>query len=294
MEFSEHRKRLREDGFTRFEGFLAGEELERLQAVAQAVIDGLPADHRERYKSNGTLENFADHAEFADIAANPRAFDVLAGLGASDPRWLAGYLISKPPGGPPLFWHQDWWGWEEPVSYTDEAVQLFFMYYLVDTGPENGCLRVIPGSHRNWHPLHDLTAAHNEDLARVKDPDSPAFQSHPDEYAVRVKAGDLLVGDARLLHSAYANTSQAERPLLTLWYVPNFSQLSDPVRARYRSIYAREGLDIDDADADYTTVDDWPDAQFDKVREIVPTYSGETAPLPWNRSPRRDRLVTAR
>ena len=29
------------------------------------------------------------------------------------------------------------------------------MYYLVDTTPENGCLRVLAGSHLKRHPVHD-------------------------------------------------------------------------------------------------------------------------------------------
>lgn len=277
------------DGYTTFPNFLSPQALKELQDNSSHVLQNLNDEHRERFKSNGSLCNFADHPEFADIIANENSISLLKELGA-DPKWIAGYLISKPPGGPPLFWHQDWWGWEENISYEDQPTQLFFMFYLVDTDVSNGCLRVIPGSHRTWHDLHDLPAAHGEDLATVENPDDPAFLSHPDEVAIKVKAGDLLVGDARLLHSAYANKSGAERPLLTLWYVPNFNKLPEAVQARYRSIYNREELDVDAGAEAPVTVDDWPDAQKSRVASVCPTYDGNEPPLKWNRSPSKSRM----
>ena len=42
---------------------------------------------------------------------------------------------------------------DEPRAYSDLPPQLFAMFYLTDTSPRNGCLRVIPGSHRKRHRL---------------------------------------------------------------------------------------------------------------------------------------------
>jgi ectoine hydroxylase-related dioxygenase (phytanoyl-CoA dioxygenase family) len=36
---------------------------------------------------------------------------------------------------------------------------------------------------------------------------------------VEVKAGDLVLGDARLLHAAHANNSDRRRTLITMWWV---------------------------------------------------------------------------
>lgn len=46
-----------------------------------------------------------------------------------------------------------------------------------------------------------------------------------------VCAGDLVVGDARLLHAAHGNNSTQRRSLITLWYQPNFARLPARVRA---------------------------------------------------------------
>ena len=59
-----------------------------------------------------------------------------------------GYSLSKPGGGPALYWHRDWHHWScKAESEQPRGTQLFLMVYLVDTTPDNGCLRVIPRSH---------------------------------------------------------------------------------------------------------------------------------------------------
>src|SRR3546814_18174075 len=91
------------------------------------------------------------------------------------------------------------------------------MIYLTDTTRENGCLRVIPGSHRHDHPLHHLEAAHSAELQGFLNPANPAFAAHPDAVAVPVTAGDAPVGDTRLSHSASGNATRHEGPRLSLW-----------------------------------------------------------------------------
>ncbi len=139
------------DGFVRFDGLFSKAEIDDWRRVAQATLDHLETEHRDRFRSNGSLCNLAELPMFAPLIADPRITDAIAKLGGEDIRWTSGYLISKPPGGDPLFWHQDWWGWGDAVSYEEFPAQLFVMIYLTDTRIENGCLRVIPGSHRHDH-----------------------------------------------------------------------------------------------------------------------------------------------
>ena len=227
----------------------------------------------------------ADYPAFGELVAYPRTLEIFAGLGFGDPRFSSGYIISKPPGGPPLFWHQDWWGWDDPLSYTDAVAQVFLFYYLTDTTRENGCLRVVPGSHRRRHQLHDAPAAHDDALARVTDPGDPIYQSVAEEVAVPVRAGDVVIGDARLLHGAYANSGDSERTLLTLWYHPNFSALSAPIQARIYSVFKREGNDTDPAGPGKLTPDNWPAAEHERIADLLPIYDGDAAPQDWNRTP---------
>src|SRR6266545_1450145 len=73
----------------------------------------------------------------------PKTLETLAALGFTDPRLHSFYVTTKPPKAGPLAWHSDlFYPYEQP-----EPAELFLIYYLQDTAPENGCLRVVPGSH---------------------------------------------------------------------------------------------------------------------------------------------------
>lgn len=285
---------LLEDGFVRFEGLFAKDEIDSWRRVAQDALDELDAAHRDRFRSNGSLCNLAELPAFAPLIGDSRITAAIASLGGDDIRWTSGYLISKPAGGDPLFWHQDWWGWGEPISYDAFPPQLFVMIYLTDTRVENGCLRVIPGSHRHDHELHNLPAAHTREIATGIDASSPTYASHPDELAATVRQGDVLIGDARLLHSAYANRTDEERPLLTLWYIPNWAAMSGSVQATLRAIYDRQVVDIDEGAGDLPTPDSWPAEARDKIKHLLPHYEGRDKPAAWNRLPDRARLLPAK
>ncbi len=195
----EKRKALIEEGFCVFESILNEEMLSRVTCASNRLLDAQDKEHFEKQKSTGSLICVYDDPFFADLVGWQPALDALNSLGYVAPKFSTGFVISKPPHSPPLFWHQDWWGWEHPHSYTPNPQQIFLMYYLVDTTPKNGCLRLIPGSHLHRHPLHDISEAHTEEIRLAEDVTSPAYLDHPDEMDVCVKAGDVVMGDSRLL-----------------------------------------------------------------------------------------------
>ena len=238
---------LEDKGFIQARGRLDPGLMDSLLLRAHATLFRESAASRDAVKSNGSLIHLADNPEYADIIGSPVLLDLLRECGATDPRFTGGFLISKPGHGPPLFWHQDWWGWDDPTAYAARAQQLFAMIYLTDTRIENGCLRVIPGSHRRDHPLHHLATAHSEDMQGYKDPANPAFADHADQMAVPVTAGDVLIGDARLIHGAFANRTDEERPLLTLWFMPHWSGMplpAGPIRNGPAAWSPRSGLNL--------------------------------------------------
>jgi hypothetical protein len=284
---------LREDGVTVVPGILDRAMLERARARAAALLAALPGEHRAERRATGSLVHIAADPFFAELIAWRPALDALDRLGLPGARFSSGYLISKPPGGPPLFWHQDWWGWDEPASYRAEPLQVFLMYYLADTDAASGCLRVVPGSHRRRHALHAiLPDAHEGELSRAADLRHPAFQAAAGEAAVPVRAGDLVVGDARLLHAAHANNGTAERPLITLWYHPRFAGQPPAIRARVARVLRREGVDTDpDGAATTPFPESWPAAARERIAPLLATDDGTAAPQPWNRAPDPARLA---
>ncbi|MEZ4865690.1 MAG: phytanoyl-CoA dioxygenase family protein [Caldilineaceae bacterium] len=270
--WQEKRTQLIDDGYCICEQVLAPEMLERVRTHSRQLLDAQPAEHFAAQKSTGSMISVYDDPFFAELVAYGPALDALASLGYPKPRWSSGFIISKPPHSPALFWHQDWWGWNDPISYTAAPQQLFLMYYLVDTTVINGCLRVLKGTHRKRHPMHDLLPeAHTDAIRRATDPTHPVYQALPDDIAVQVRAGDLVIGDARLLHGAYPNQSDQWRTVITLWYHPAFDSAPEAIRAHLSHKQSR--------------VATWPEAAQKLVRPLVPTYNGEQEPLVWNRDP---------
>ena len=270
--FHDMREQLLRDGYCVLEQILSPEMLERVRVASDDLIAAQPAEHFDRIKSTGSMISVYDDPFFDELVAYQPALDALDSLGFPDSRWTSGFVISKPGHSPPLFWHQDWWAWNDPVSYTDLPLQLFLMYYLVDTSIENGCLRVIAGSHRKRHRIHDTVhTTHNEELRRATDPSNPAYQPMPEDKAVPVRAGDLVIGDARLLHGSFPNQTEERRTVITLWYHPNFDISPPPIQASLSR--------------DQTHVSSWPPQARKLVQKLVPTYEGDAEPLEWKRVP---------
>ena len=280
------RRQLVDDGYCHVPRVLDPAFLAWVQATAADTLDTVGAEHRAQWKSQGSLVALADHPRFAALIAYPGLQTMFARLGLDDTRFTSGYIISKPPGGPALFWHQDWWGWRHPISRTDRVAQIALFLYLTDTRRENGCLRVIPGSHRRHHPLHDVIDAHNPALAAVENPHDPAYASRPDEVDVPVSAGDVVIADARLVHGAHPNRSGRERTNITLWWHPSYAGLPPGIRARLWTIVQREEVDTDVADDEALRPHRWPEPWRSQVLPVMIEDPGPIEPEAWVRTPR--------
>ncbi len=271
MDYKAKREQLDRDGFCLLESLIGEDMLERLRAVTDGVIARQEAAHFARNRAQGSLIRVTEDPFMARLIANPPILEALAGLGFSDPKYGSGFIISKPPQSPPLFWHQDARFWNDPISYTPRTIQCFLMIYLVDTTPHNGCLRLIPGSHLKRHRLHDaLPDAHEDDLSKADDIAHLAFQRAEGEVDVPVKAGDVVMGSARLLHAAHGNRSDQRRTNITLWYYPEFAKLPEPIQA-------------------YLADTNWPPEWYAENRDLLaplrPVYEGDAAPITLNRKP---------
>ena len=259
------------DGYCVVENVLEEDMLTRLCSVTDELLDAETEEERAAHRSSGSMISVYQHSLFAELVVYPRALQTLEALGFLQPKWSSGYVISKPPQSPPLFWHQDWWGWNDPCSYTALPQQLFLMYYLVDTTPYNGCLRVIKGSHLKRHPLHDiLPSAHGAELQRVENVDHPAFQHFPGEIDISVDAGDLVIGDSRLLHASHGNQSDERRTVITLWYHPFFALLPASMQAHIGRLRQKFG---------------WTDSDWERIAELAPVCESDVEPIKWNRNP---------
>lgn len=222
-------------GYTIIPGVMPQPLLEELRAWSDGVFDKVNVDPKYRYQGSdigvfteekwGTMDREASEQYFPDpivkkIIEEPNQAAVCAQLQLEDLRSSGNIIIlSKPGFGPPLYWHQDFMQWNSPRAATPWPTRIFLSYYMTDTTPENGCLRVIPRTHRKRIELHDtLPDAHEAEIQAITDLSHPAFADHPDAIDVPMKAGDLIIADARVMHGAYANQTDQRRTLLLAWH----------------------------------------------------------------------------
>ena len=265
------RLQLIESGYCRVSKVAPPGLIENIRRAADAIAEAQPEEEARRRRLQGSIISVHEHEEMVPIIALPEAIETLRDLGFTDPRFSSGYIISKQPEtAPALFWHQDGILWDQPISYASTPHQLFLMFYLIDTNRDNGCLRVIPGSHRKRHRLHGLPPAHTDEIQNA-DSGHPALQPDPDEVDVPVRAGDLVIGDARLLHSAHPNRSRKRRTVITLWFCPQFAEMPENIRAFY--------------DRKPQKPPSWSDENWDKLKSISVSYSGSAEPARGSRIP---------
>ena len=77
------------------------------RACVERAVATQDAERLARTRSPGTLIDSDGYPELADLVGNPAALDELHRMGFTDIKFWKVVIISKPPGGPRLYWHQD-------------------------------------------------------------------------------------------------------------------------------------------------------------------------------------------
>lgn len=230
------------DGYLLIPQLIDIENLELLTLGATEVLECLKQSDRQSVISLGSIGKVETNHRLLEFALSSNFIQRLSSYIQSTLLFHVGVVFSKPPSSPPTFWHQDFIGWSEPVAYVQEHSHLQILVYLTDTNITNGALRLIPGSHVNRHLLHDRWLSLLRDfgadaraatsiLRSYEDSHSWAYDSCEDQISLPVKAGDVVVIDTRILHSAFGNSSNKERPLITLGYFSDFQSYSSNFRA---------------------------------------------------------------
>ena len=141
--------------------------------------------------------------------AHPRTTEALIGMIGPNVKCMQSMLFIKAAGKPGQAWHQD----EDYIPTRDRSLTGAWIA-LDDATVENGCLWVIPGSHKRgvlW------PQAQQEDSRFDCSRESTGFPySDEDAVAVEVEAGDVVCFNGYLLHRSLPNraTSGYRRALV--------------------------------------------------------------------------------
>lgn len=210
----QHRKAYDEQGylhlraaFSADEVAVLAEELARICRFAYGPVHGVDAPRPDETDDDLLRKTVAIHfphklsPAIRGFVRHPVLVGVLSALLGPNVKCVQSMFFVRPSGGPGQAWHQD----EHYIPSRDRSVTSTWI--AVDRATaENGCLRVIPGSHRRgilWpHGPHD-------------DPRfDPVGEAHHHPYteadAVTLEAdpGDVIVFNGYLLHRSGRNEAR--------------------------------------------------------------------------------------
>jgi ectoine hydroxylase-related dioxygenase (phytanoyl-CoA dioxygenase family) len=224
--FSELTAAYREDGFTTVRGFFSDADLEPINAYLRAN-----ADVQWTHKNDDPLREAHYHYRpIYDLCTSPELLDLVEPLLGPDLVLLYSHIMCKGPGGLRVAWHQDgpYWHRIEP------KIAVTAWIALDDATPENGCMRVIPGSHRGHRDLGQRLVD-EPDLIQARPYEVPpeAVDERRAEH-VAMKRGDLSLHDSYLVHGSEPNRTGGRRAALTARFVPSATRIRDqPDRRQY-------------------------------------------------------------
>jgi len=189
---------------------------EEIKAYRDA-FDALEAREGKEKCQIGLQARHFDEEFIWQLASDKRVVDVIQTLMGEDVMLLSTHFFCKyadPESKTFVAWHQDitYWGLEPPIAHTAWIA-------IDDADVENGCMRFIPGSHKNGIATHDKSQREGNLLS--------INQEIPDEFVndekaidVILKAGQMSVHDGQLFHASNPNRSNRRRCALTVRYIP--------------------------------------------------------------------------
>lgn len=200
----------------------------QFEAAARTRLKSLPADERQDYVRK--IFSFIDYEpRLRAVAEHPDIVAMARRLIGEEPALFEDKALVKPPRiGREKPWHQDHAYWNLPL----DAPVVTVWIALDPATIENGCMYVIPGSHREGPVVH----FRRRDW-QICDTHVGASRA----IAAPVAPGGCLFFDSYLHHGTPANSSPQRRRALQFVYVP--ASAVRITQAERLAVFGSEGKD---------------------------------------------------
>jgi chlorinating enzyme len=211
------------DGFVTPDFLMPEEVLREIKLRHAKLVEDKP----EYYNYCPAL--LSEDPVFAEYCRNSDILDMVAQLIGEDiALWNSSFFAKPARNGIRTPWHQDGEYWPIRPLATCTA-----WLAIDDSTPENGCLRVIRGSHQSRR-LHAHHTASDKDVTLTQELDEDEY--NPDDAVdIVLRAGQVSLHDVYLLHGSEANTSDKPRRGMTMRFMPTTS-VFDRNLARQKSV----------------------------------------------------------
>lgn len=219
----------REQGFLVVEGLLGDDDVEAIRSDAIKLCRGEYKSENLHPVPNAESDTAAlsrylcihqpHHISpvMREYLAHPAVSRALARLVAPDVKCMQSMLFIKPPRFPGQAWHQD----EVYIPTRDRSLTGAW-YALDDATVENGCMWVLPGSHRNGYLFPQRLHGRPEEFDSARE--SYGFDDR-EEIPVACRAGAVVFFNGYLLHRSRKNRSDRFRRVLVNHYMNAYSLL---------------------------------------------------------------------
>ena len=154
---------------------------------------------------------------FLDLARDPEIVELVSGVLGEDLILWGCHVFCKPAAeGFETPWHQDGHYWPiRPLANCTVWVA------LEESSRENGCLRVIPGSHAGQQ-LHEHLHEDRSDLTLNQRLAASSFDE-ASAVDIELEPGEMSLHDVYMIHGSNANRSTRRRTGVALRYMPTTS-----------------------------------------------------------------------
>ena len=150
------------------------------------------------------------------LAEDPRILSLIEDYVKPGIALFSAKLISKGPNEPNnvCHWHQDEAYWH---TYSESQCRMSIWLPLQDTDKQNGCLRVIPGTHKKGVIIpHQPRKSRNYGACRLSF--LPGERELPNTFYCEVSAGSAVLFSNKLCHSSLGNYTNQHRRVFILTY----------------------------------------------------------------------------
>ncbi len=256
-------ERYRRDGYLLFrEPVFEPGKFRRLADHFEQLLEKWQADPRMRSPEHMDTPHFLDPALF-EWLFDDQVLDLVEPIIGPDIALFSSHFICKPAGtGKRVPWHEDSGYWRGRI----DPMEVVTVWLAIDPStPANGCMQVIPGTHRSG-------AGGFSEYETVEDASGNVFGTeikrgqYDPSLAVDcvLEPNQASLHDGRLIHGSAANTGQQRRCGYTMRYMPTHVKLN-PQRHDGFQVYLARGRDkAGNAYGDPTQVNQaWIDAHPD-------------------------------
>jgi chlorinating enzyme len=203
-----------ENGYVKLGRIFTRSEMDALRQRVDGMIAALPEGKRPEEMD---VPHFTDPSLFRYLV-DPRVLDVIEDFIGPDILLWSSHFIAKPKGdGKAVPWHTDGAYWGTRL----QPMKVITMWLAVDESTvENGCMRVIPGSHKkieaSLEQYESVDKAKYVFGARLRE----EFVDEAKAVDLELKVGECHFHDAWTIHGSNPNVSEKRRCGYTMRYMP--------------------------------------------------------------------------